>query len=57
MFGQIFIFFIAIFSLIMGLQEGNYIWAFCGLIMTLSGVHHIYKLKSGKNIWDKSSTK
>lgn len=32
----------------MGIQDGDYIWAFCGLVMSLSGVHLIYKLKSGK---------
>jgi len=56
MFGQLFIFIIGIFSLIMGIQDGDYIWAFCGLVMSLSGFHLIYKLKTGKNIWDKSNT-
>ncbi len=55
MFGQLFFFIIGIFSLAMGFQEGDYIWAFCGLVMSLSGVHLIYKLKTGKNIWDKSN--
>ena len=56
MFGQLLIFIIGIFSLIIGIQDGNYFWAFCGLVMSLSGVHLVYKLKTGKNIWDKSNT-
>ena len=56
MFGQIFFFILGIFSLIMGIRDGNYIWAFSGLVMSLSGVHLVYKLKTGKNIWDKSNT-
>jgi hypothetical protein len=59
MFGQIFIFIIGIFGLIVGIQTGDYFWAFCGLVTSLSGIHLIhliYKLKTGKNIWDKSNT-
>jgi hypothetical protein len=54
MFGQIFIFIIGVFGLIVGLQTGDCFWAFCGLVTSLSGIHLIYKLKTGKNIWDKS---
>ena len=53
MFGQLFIFIIGIIGLVVGLQQGDYIWAFCGLVTSISGAHLIYKLKTGKNIWDK----
>ncbi|WP_169712437.1 hypothetical protein [Cognaticolwellia mytili] len=53
MFSQLFIFLIGISSLFMGFQDGDYIWAFCGLVMILSSVHLLYKLKKDKNIWDK----
>ncbi|WP_206486542.1 hypothetical protein [Thalassotalea sp. G2M2-11] len=56
MFGKIFVFIIGVFSLVMGLIEGDYLWAFAGFMMVLSGVHLIYKLKTGKNIWDKVNT-
>ncbi|GIU50467.1 hypothetical protein [Shewanella sp. KT0246] len=55
MFSQLFIFIIGVLSLVLGLKEGDYLWAFCGLIMTLSGINLIYNLKTGKNIWDKSN--
>ncbi|MCL1066756.1 hypothetical protein L2735_08040 [Shewanella olleyana] len=55
MFGQLFVFIIGMLSLVLGLRDGDYIWALCGLIMTLSGINLIYNLKTGKNIWDKSS--
>ena len=56
MFGQIFIFIIGVFGLIVGLQTGDYFWAFCGLVASLSGVHLVYQLKTGKSIWDKINT-
>ena len=55
MFVQIFVFIIGVFSLVMGLKEGDYLWAFAGLLMVLSGIHFIYKVKTGKNIWDKDN--
>jgi hypothetical protein len=55
MFGQIFIFIIGVFGLIVGLQTGDYFWAFCGLVTLPSGIHLMYKLKTDKNIWDKSN--
>ena len=48
MFGQIFVFIIGVFGLVMGLIEGDYLWAFAGLIMVLSGIHLIYKVKTVK---------
>ncbi|AGH42556.1 hypothetical protein C427_0446 [Paraglaciecola psychrophila 170] len=45
MFGQIFIFIIGVFGLIVGLQTGDCFLAFCGLITSLSGIHLIYKVK------------
>ena len=57
MFGRIFVFILGVFGLVMGLIEGDYLWAFAGLVMVLSGIHLIYKVKTGKNIWDKENTK
>lgn len=56
MFGQIFVFIIGVFGLVMGLIEGDYLWAFSGLVMVVSGIHLIYKVKTGRNIWDKENT-
>lgn len=53
MFGQLFLFIIGIISLFFGIQDGDYLWAFCGLLMTLSGVDLIYQLTTGKSLWHK----
>ncbi|QBG37188.1 hypothetical protein [Litorilituus sediminis] len=51
MFGQLFICIVGIFSLVMGLMQGDYLWAACGFFMSLSGVHIIYQLVTGKSIY------
>ena len=56
MFGQVFVFLTGVFGLVMGLNEGNYLWAIVGFSVALSGLHLIYKLKTGKSIWDKDNT-
>ncbi|MBN8429362.1 hypothetical protein JF535_00730 [Microbulbifer salipaludis] len=55
MVGQIFVFIVGMIGLVVGLVEGDYLWAFAGLVVVLSGVHLIYKIKTGKNIWDKEN--
>lgn len=56
MFGQIFVCIIGVFGLVIGLIEEDYLWSFIGSILALSSLHLIYKLKTGKNIWDKENT-
>ncbi|MDO6640477.1 hypothetical protein AB4140_13025 [Shewanella sp. 10N.286.51.B2] len=52
MFAQIFIVFVGLASLILGIQDGDYLWAFCGLIMFTASVVTLYYLKTGKVFGD-----
>ncbi len=52
MFAQIFIVFVGLASLILGIQDGDYSWAFCGLIMFTASVVTLYYLKTGKVFGD-----
>ena len=53
MFTQAFLFVIGIFSIVMGYREADYVWLIAGIVMSLSGVHLIYQLITGKSLFQK----
>ncbi len=47
MFGQIFLVVIGMICIVLGVKEGDYIWAFCGFVMATGSIGTIYCLKTG----------
>lgn len=53
MFTQILLFIIGLFGLVMGLIEGDYLWAILGALMMLLTIDLFYTLLFNKSIWDR----
>ncbi|MFS1422730.1 hypothetical protein [Shewanella sp. 10N.286.48.B5] len=56
MFAQFFIVIVGLTSLVGGIQGGDYLWAFCGLIMFTTSAVTLYCLKTGKVFGDDKNT-
>ncbi|MDO6620710.1 MULTISPECIES: hypothetical protein [unclassified Shewanella] len=56
MFAQFFIVIVGLASLVGGIQGGDYLWAFCGLIMFTTSAVTLYCLKTGKVFGDDKNT-
>lgn len=41
------------FSIVMGYRKADYVWFIAGIVMSLSGVHLIYQLITGKSLFQK----
>ena len=53
MFTQLFIFFIGLSSIILGLKDGDYLWVLCGLMMLISPIFSFYQSKTDKLFFNK----
>lgn len=56
MFAQFFFIALGLFSIITGIKDGDYLWAFCGLVMLSGSCFSIYQLKTGKPLFGRINT-
>lgn len=50
MFIQAFVFIVSVIMMVMGVKDADYLLLVLGLLGTLSGVHLVYQVKTGKSL-------